>query len=373
MTSTEQTRTATTPDREDYDTEIFGTGEECGVCHFPTGRGEICGNVVYANGPKGRLPLYCGQEGQAHWQKENGTEGNSRHQSSLAGYPRKTLGMTKEDCAALAEAEAARRGIVRRAKSDTAPASAPAAEVAPAPTAPTGPVVPVDLSDALPDSPVEALAELAQLIVGRVVAARKEMETVRNAAEDRAAEIERENADRVEELAAQRAELEAEQEAAREITARAETAIREANEARLRTEGELDGARRRIAELESALEAAEQRRIAEVAEVRRVEREEFRMAMREFATTVRGETSAREAERTEDKPVTEEAVETMAKRVARNEITRRGPVWHIANAVAPRPAAAVLNRMQADGYLHLGSQGDPERVTLTDTYPGPRR
>ncbi|MGW5388197.1 hypothetical protein [Nocardia sp. NPDC003963] len=364
MTSTTE-QTTTTP--ADPDREIFGKGDPCGVCHFVTGPGEICGNVVYANKEKGRLPLYCGQEGQAGWQQQHGTPGNEDHKSELATYYRKRAGMEKEEVAELAAAESARRGIIRRHK---------ASEPTPAPveSAPAGPVTVADLAEALPESPVEALAELARLITGRVIATRKEMDDVRAAAEERAAEIEAENVERTAELDAMRAELENDRTEARETTERAKAEIRAAEDARIHAEGKLSAAHQRIEELEAALTAADRRRVEEVERVRREEREEFRLAMREFAATVRGEEApAKEPARTEDVPVTEDAVQTMAKRVERNEVTQRGQVWYIANSMAPRPAAAVLTRMQSNGYVRVGSQGDPERVTLTDAYQGPRR
>lgn len=363
MTSTEPTTTA--PADSD-DREVFGIGEPCGVCHYVTGRGQICGNTVYANSVKGRLPLYCGQPGQAEWQEQHGTPGDKTHRSDLATYPRKRAEMDKEDVAKLAAAEAARRGITRRHKvsEPTAPVSAPAETSA----APAGPVTVADLSDALPESPVEALAELARLVTGRVVAVRREMDEVRAGAEARAAEIENENAERTAELDTLRAELESDREEARQITEQARSEIRAANDAQLRIEGELNAARERITALEQALTDAENRHRAEVAEVREREEARYDRLVAAFAATrPDAETSAAQPD-DENRPVTEEAVQTMAKRVERNEITQRAQVWYIANSVAPRPAAAVLARMQSNGYLHIGSQGQPERVTLTDAY-----
>ncbi|MBF6358442.1 hypothetical protein IU449_28505 [Nocardia higoensis] len=356
---TDQTTTDTAaPEREEYDTETFGVGEPCGVCIFPVGPGEICGNVVYANTAKGRLPKYCGQEGQAEWQTQHGTEGNVRHKSDLAGYPRRQLKMTKEEVQALADAETARRGITRRLKTDAAPVNA-AAETDAAPVAPLA-----DLGQALPDSPIDALAELARLIAGRVVAARAEMDDVRTTAERRAAEIEAEGTALIEGLERERAELEADRAEAQAVTTRAQGEIRAAEDARLRAEGELTSAQRRIAELERALADADARRVAEVEEVRRFEREEFRRTMREFAATVRGDEPATVAAR-ELPEVTDDAVKTMAARVEAGHVTRRKAKWHLANAAANRAAARVLDHMDAAGYLHIVGDTDPELVTLS--------
>lgn len=365
MTSTEQTRN-TSVDRDEYETDVFEIGEPCGVCRFPIGRGQICGNVVYANNNKGRLPWYCGQEGQAEWQKRHGTPGAEGHRSDLATYPRKKYGMNKEEVAALARAEAARRGITRRLKVDgnTTPTAALITESV---TETAAPIAPGNLADALPESPVEALAELARLVAGRVVAVREEMDTVRAAAEARAAEIEAENAARTEELDAMRAELENDRAEAQEITERAKSEIRAAEDARLHAVGELSAAQKRIAELEAALAAAEARRIEEVEQVRRTEREEFRLAMREFAATVRGEKEPAREATPREVPITEEVMANMVVRIERGEIDRRGAVWHVANAAATRPTAQVLDHMQEAGYLRVGT-GNPAPVTVTNAY-----
>lgn len=361
MNTTTETTTAHESD------EIFGVGEPCGVCIFPTGEGEICGNTVYANQAKGRLPKYCGQEGQAEWQAKHGTEGNPRHRSDLAGYPRRQLGMTPEDVQTLAAAEAARRGITRRTTKAEAAAPAPAAEV------PAGPTAPADLAEALPESAVDALAELARLITGRVVAVRHEMDAVRTEFEQRTEELEREAEQRAADLAAEREAVEADRAKLAELTERAESEIRAANDDRLRVEGELAAARRRVAELEAALAESEARRVADVEEVRRFEREEFRRTMREFAATVRGE---REEEATavvvaKDAPITAPVVARMAVRIERGDLTlSKDGRWLLGNADAIRPAVNVIEHMMKAGYLAIGEgKGDaPAPVTLTDEY-----
>lgn len=366
MTSTEQAATTAPADPE---REIFGKGDPSGVCHFVTGPGQICGNVVYANKEKGRLPLYCGQEGQAEWQQQYGTEGNSEHKSELATYYRKRAGMEKEEVAALAAAETAQRGIIRRHK-----ASAPSAAPAETPAAPAGPVTIDDLVNALAESPIDALTQLTQLFVGRVSAARAEMDAVHAKADQRVAEIEQQAVQSAEELAAERESLEVERAEVQALREQVEGERAAANEARLRAEGERDGAQRRIAELEQQIADSERRHRAEIAEVREREEARYDRLVAAFAATrTDTETAPTKGEPADERPVTAESVQTMAKRVARNEVTRSGPVWKIANAVAPRPAAAVLNRMQSDGYLLIGSQGEPERVTLTEAYQGPRR
>lgn len=288
MTSTDQATTTApgAPTADDYDTDTFGIGEACGVCIFPTGPGQICGNVVYANQAKGRLPKYCGQEGQEHWQAQHGTEGNKRHKSDLAGYPRRQLGMTPEDVQALADAEAARRGIGRRLKAETSSAATTPAVAAPVADAAAAPAAPVpDLAEALPESAVDALAELARLIAGRVVATRAEMDAIRADADARVAEVEREAAQQAEALAAERAGLESDRAEAQAARDRAEDEIRQAREARLTTEGQLTEARARIAELERALSDAEARHRAEIADVRRAEEERYDKLVAAFAAT----------------------------------------------------------------------------------------
>lgn len=346
----------------DGERDIFGIGDPCGVCHFVLGPGQICGNTVYANNAKGRLPLYCGQDEQAEWQQQYGTDGNSKHRSDLATYPRKRAGMNREEVADLAAAETERRGIIRRHKASETTAT----ERAPAP--PTPPAV-EDLSDALPESAVDALAELTRLITGRVVAVRHEMDDLRTDMEERAAKVDAERVQNMEKLDTERATLEQERAAASEITERAQAEIRTADDARVHAEGELSAARARIIELEGKLAAAEQQRMAEVEQVRRTEREEFRLAMREFAATVRGdEIPTRESDQAEVWEVTSERIQTLAPRVAKNHVSRHGDEWHIGNVPATRPAAAILDHMAEAGYLHVGSQGDPERVTLTDSF-----
>lgn len=361
MTSTEQQQS-----ERDYE---FGVGDPCGVCHFPVGPGQICGNTVYANRSKGRLPAYCGMAGQEEWQAKHGTEGNKAHRSDVAKYPRDKFGMTKEETAALAEAESVRRGYTRRLKAE-APAAA-TAPVAAVPTVPaTAPTI-EDLVEALAESPIEALAQLTQLFVGRVGAARMEMETVRADADQRIADIESEATEAAERLAAERGSLEAERAEVQALRERAEAQIREANESRLRTEGELNGARQRITELEAEISEAEQRHRAEVEKVRREERENFLEGMKALGATYRAE-AATVPQPMRETPVTDQAITDIGARVARNEATWREGKWHINNAAATHPVVRVLDHMREAGYLQVGSVGAPERVTLTETFPGTR-
>ena len=354
--------TTAAPEHEVYDTDTFGIGEPCGVCIFPTGAGKICGNTVYANQAKGRLPKYCGQEGQAEWQAQYGTEGDRRHRSDLAGYPRRQLGMSTEDIQALATAEAARRGITRRLKAETVPAPAPADSVAAA----DGPLE--GIVEVLPESPVDALAELAQLIVGRVVAVKHEMDSVRKGFEAQAEESARELALRAEELDAEREAVAGERAAAEEDRAElaqarvaAESEIREAREAQLTVEGQLKEARKRIEELERAAAATAERHREELAEVRKYEEARYDKMVAAFAATRAEEAPAA---RRRDLPITDESVQTMAGRVSRGEITvREDGTWLIVNAVAPRPAAAVLDHMMSARLLVIG-EGEPAPVAL---------
>lgn len=358
--------TATTA-REAYDTDTFGVGEPCGVCIYPTGEGQICGNTVYANQAKGRLPKYCGQEGQAEWQAQHGTEGNARHRSDLAGYPRRQLGMTPEDVQTLADAEASRRGITRRLKAETPAPAAPAAPVAPAADFGVPPTDALVLADALPESAVDALAELARLITGRVIAARHEIDSVREDFAKRVAEIEADAEQSAADLATEREAVDAERARLEELTARAESEIREAIDARHRVEGELSAANRRIADLERELADAEQRRAEEVAEVRRTEREEFRLALREFATTVRSERDEPAAPAAAP-AVTSDVVRRMAVRIERGDLTlSKDGRWLLGNADAINPAVKTIERMMKKSFLVIG-EGDPAPVTLSDAY-----
>jgi multidrug efflux pump subunit AcrA (membrane-fusion protein) len=114
------------------------------------------------------------------------------------------------------------------------------------------------------------------------------MDAIRADADARVAEVEREGARQAEALAAERAGLESDRAQAQAARERAETEIREARDAQLRAEGEVASALRRIAELEQALIDAEAQRKAEVAAVRREEREEFRLALRELNVEIGG-------------------------------------------------------------------------------------
>ncbi|MEU4183979.1 hypothetical protein AB0H76_39000 [Nocardia sp. NPDC050712] len=365
MTSTENPETGT--EREAFDTETFAPGEACGVCHFPTGKDQICGNVVYANQTKGRLPQYCGQEGQAHWQAQHGTEGDPGHKSSLAGYPRRTTGLTKERIAELAAEETKRRGITRRLKVVEDVPAAPVADTQNAPaTADTDARirVPADLASALPESAVDALKELARLIAGRVTAVGAEMEDVRKEAADEVAEMQRQTDALIAELTEQREGLEKDRADAQAATERAETAIREAEDARHVAEGQLTESKNRVAELERQLAEIKDQHRKEIEEVRNKEYERFKEMMREFASTVRTEPEPRRAE---DLPITEEVLQEMALRIKRNDITRSADKWHFANARATKPGARTLDHMNEAGYLHIG-EGERAPVALTNRW-----
>lgn len=361
---TETTATATTtPEHASYDTETFAIGEACGVCIYPTAKDEICGNTVYANKVGGRLPKYCGQEGQAEWQAQHGTEGNARHRSDLAGYPRTKLGMTPDDVQTLAEAEATRRGIVRRLKSETP--AAPAVE----PVAETGPAAPVDLAAALPDSAVDALAELAQLIVGRVVAARHEIDSAKTAFDARVAEIEGEAEKIAADLAADREAVEAERTHLAELTERAETEIREALDAKLRAEGQLSEARARIAELERAAVETAARHRDEIDAVREREEKRYDKLVESFAKT-RGEVPAasprKKVATVENIEITPDVVAPFAERIERGEVAVRADgVWLVSNAPATKATMRTIEHMGEAGWLVVGEGSDPAPVSLS--------
>lgn len=362
MTETTATATTTT-EHEAYDTDTFGVGEPCGVCIFPTGKGEICGNTVYANKSGGRLPKYCGQEGQAEWQSQHGTEGNARHRSDLAGYPRKQLGMTPEDVQTLAEAEAARRGITRRLKSESAPA-APVAELVTVPA----PAAPADLAEALPESAVDALAELAVLITGRVVAARHEIDSVHEDFAKRVADIEADAARSAADLAAEREAVEAERTHLAELTEQAETAIREALDAKLRAEGQLSEARARIAELERAAVETAARHREEIETVREREEKRYDKLVESFAKT-RGEVpAARPRKAAPVRPLDTDTVARFGERIERGDITVRADgVWLVVNAEATTATMRTIEHFNAAGWLVVGN-GDPAPVSLSDEW-----
>ncbi|WP_157124961.1 hypothetical protein [Nocardia pseudovaccinii] len=349
----------------------FAVGEACGVCRFPVGPGQICGNTVYANvASGGALPKYCGQAGQAEWQAQHGTEGNPGHLSDRAGYPRRRLDLTKDDVARLALAEAARRGIGRRSAT-TAESASPAttsADAAPVTDAVAAPAATVpDLAAALPESAVDALAELARLIAGRVVAMRAEMDGVRTAADERVAQVERAGEQLAEELAKERAGLESDRAEAQAARERAESEIREAREAQLVAEGQLREARQRITELEQASIDAGERHRGEIAEVRQAEEARYDKLVAAFAAT----TAAREskpARRSRELSITDDGVREMALRIERGEVTWGGDAgWLLGNAKSTRPGARTLDHMATAGYLDIG-EGEPGPVTLSEQY-----
>ncbi|MEV0344063.1 hypothetical protein AB0H49_34140 [Nocardia sp. NPDC050713] len=361
MTSTEPTATET------HAPEMLAPGTPCAVCQFPMGRDEhgvpqICGNPVYVNVEGGgRLPKYCGGEEQAEWQAKHGTAGNARHRSELAAYPRKQLGLSAKEVEQLALDEAARQGIgagvVRRKQLPTT-----GLPLLPNTTTPAAPVESAE--EPAPVSAVQGLAELATIITSRVAAVRAEMDAVVAQADSRVKEAEDERdqlaaevADERERLAAEvateREALAADREEARAITERAESEIREAREAQLRAEGELASAQRRIAELEQALVDAESQRKAEVAAVRREEREEFRLALRELNVEIGGRKHADAEPPAQEKPATttpvqqpiqaEEPAQAPADEIAFH-IESTAPEPRRRAQAAPRNAALVMGK-----------------------------
>lgn len=353
---------------------LFAPGDPCGVCQFPTDRGKVCGNVVYANEPKGRLPRYCGQEGQAKWQAQHGTEGNPKHLSDRAKYWRDTYGMSSpEEAAKLAEAEAARRGIGRRSETPDAAESEPVLTV-----------VPTVPEESEPTSAIEALADLATALTGRVTAVREEMDEVRAECEARMTELDAERERLTAEVEAEKQALAEDRETAqntterakldvREATERAENAIREATESRLKTEGELKSARERIKKLEQQLTDMTERHKREIEDlrkthkneienVRKVESDRFRETMRDFALTIRHEQPA-EADRPEPTP-TPQAIADLTKWIVKGVVTRRNGRWHTGNGWATNPAARTLDWMLSVESIAVG-EGDPAPVTMT--------
>lgn len=328
----------------------FKVGDPCGVCQFPIGIGKICGNVVYANQTRGRLPRYCGQAGQAEHQAAHGTTGDPAHMSDRAAYPRRVYSMSKEEATRLADEAAARLGIgPRRHHTD-------AEEPAPAATEPE-PATTVEA----PKSAIDELAELATAFIGRVGTVREEMQQVRDDAEARVQAEVAEKERVLAEVAEEKAALAKDRQAAQADSERAVIAVKEADDARLQLAGELKAAKERIAELEAALDAAEQRRIAEVEEVRKEERAEFRLAMREFASTVRNEATPEKspAER-ESRPVpepSEEARESMMKRIRNGHVTVVDRAWVVSNTKATTATARTLDQLYQDGRITVTEQG----------------
>lgn len=345
------------PEHEQYDTEVFAPGEACGVCHFPVGEGQICGNTVYANVTKGRLPLYCGQDGQAGWQQQNGTEGNARHRSELATYPRKKFGMAKEDPARLAAEEAARRGIGRRKLRDDAPADSTASEEAPAE----------------PVSQVDALAELAQLFIRGVGAVRQEVEAAHEESAARVAEVaaEREQwAAEVEQekaaLAEEKEALAADRAAAAADTERAVIEVQDANDARLTVEGELKAARGRIAELEQEIKAMREQHHRDLTEVRQREEARFDRMVAAFAATrpaTELETAAPEPRKAPTTPGPD-AQEKMMSRVENGHVTVVNREWVLSNAKANTAAANTLSWLLKECRITVTNEGQVKPVTL---------
>lgn len=349
----------------------FAIGEPCGVCQFTTGKGTICGNVVYANQLKGRLPRYCGQAGQAEWHAKHGTEGVAGHMSDRAGYPRRIYDMTTEQAAELAEAEAVQRGIGRR--NPGADDHADAVEAAPVLSA--VPDVP-EQQPAEPESAVDALADLATALTGRVIAVRREMEELQATCDAQITETETERERLADEVAAQLQGLAADQELAkatteralievREANDRADTAIREATDIRLQVEGELKAARQRVADLEAALAAAEKRRVSEVAEVRETEYQRFRELVREFAATTRPqpETAAPEPRKAPTTPGPD-AQEKMMQRVRNGHVTVVDREWVLSNAKANTAAANTLSWLLEESRITVTDEGQVSPVTL---------
>ncbi|WP_227985563.1 hypothetical protein [Nocardia spumae] len=336
----------TTPAAADH--EIFEPGEPCGVCRFPMGPGKICGNTVYASHGKGALPKYCGQDGQAQWQAQNGTEGNPGHRSDLAGYPRKKANMSTGDAARLAEEEAARRGITRRN-------AAAAEEQQPAPVP-----APAEPATAEPEESADsAIAALAALLTGLPHHVARVREEIERATAEREARIAEEVAKREElaaEVTAEREALATDRAEAQAARERAETEIREARDSRLKTEGQLRSAQARIEELEREIAALKIAHRAEIEEVRRTEREEFRELMQTFAQTIK---APEPAPRVAAVPAVPEpgAQAAMLKRVAAGSVTLVEGVWHQSNAKANTAAVVTLDWLRDAGQIQVAEDG----------------
>jgi hypothetical protein len=287
-------------------TERFAPGDPCGVCRFPVGPDQICGNPVYALAGKGALPKYCGADGQAEHQQQHGTPGDPAHRAELAGYPRTKHGISKERIAELAEQQTRALGVRRTLR-------VVAAESAPVVAAPAGTdsaASPVEAqqtggeqsgeSAPVADVPVRALAagtgrggldkagRLGELLLAAAELAAElpgEMEGLRADCEHRVArEVQRaDEAVAANEIAQQ--ELSAVQEQARATVAQAEDEVRQAHDARMRAEGELSGARDRIAALEQQLAEADRRHRAELDKVRDAADERVERILTAFGTT----------------------------------------------------------------------------------------
>lgn len=273
------TETTTTEAAAD---DRLGVGNPCGVCQFPAGRAEdgtpqICGNVVYVNVRNGQLPKYCGQEGQDAHQAAHGTPGNPGHRSELAGYPRKQLGLSSKDTAAIARAMAADLGI---GLSTLRPADAAPAAAAPVVAAASETGAPEESVSAL-----DALGDLARVIGERVAAVRAEMDSVRAESAHAVAETESERVRLADAMAAELAALMGDREQARAITEDAARRIGEADDNRLRAEGALAAANQRIATLETALIDVQARHRTEIAEVRAAEEARYDRLVAAFAKT----------------------------------------------------------------------------------------
>ena len=359
---TEKTDTATdsvieiTPAAVDHDGESFEPGEPCGVCRFPMGPGQICGNVVYASHEKGALPKYCGQEGQSVWQAKRGTEGDPRHQSSLAGYPRKQAKMTAADAGRLAEEEAARRGIGRRRKS-----SAPETPAAAAPAAASVEPVTAAPEEEAPESAIASLAALVAQLPGRIATVRGEIEQAYADRDAIVAEVMAEREQLAAEIEAERDALAKDRAAAQAARERAETEIRTATDAKLQTEGELRSAQKRIEELERELAEQKSRHRAEIEEVRRTEYDRFREMMRDFAATIQKPEPEPRIATVPTEP-TEEAQAAMLKRVGAGSVTFIDGEWFQSNAKANAAAVVTLNHLREAGKIEVAANGQALRA-----------
>jgi hypothetical protein len=241
--------------------ERFAPGEQCGVCHFPTGTGQICGNPVYAVAGKGALPKYCGMANQEQYQAAHGTDGVAGHLSERAGYPRKQFGMDPAEVKRLAKELAESSGVHRRTpvvpvsndgapeKDSTATESASRegdARMRVRGLAGGG----TDHSARLAEY-LLAAAELAAALGDEMTALRAEADTRvgREASLTRAAVADKEQAERAlrETRESTRITLEQAEQLQRDAQERAEAA----HAAQLRAEGELSAAQKRIEALET--------------------------------------------------------------------------------------------------------------------------
>ncbi|WP_280407507.1 hypothetical protein [Nocardia brasiliensis] len=354
--------------------ERFQPGEQCGVCRFPTGTGQICGNPVYAVTGKGRLPKYCGMDGQAVYQQQHGTAGVPGHLSERAGYPRKTFGMTPAAVNELAERLSKEAGVQRRVHliaSNDAVAEGDSDATADSPgTAPEPDDTRMRVRAlAVVGSGTEKSAKLAEyLLAASELAAQlgDEMTALRADADNRvgreasltrAATADKERAERelADAVEAHRAALAQADERVRQASEQAE----QAHTDKLHAEGALKAAEARIAELERKLTGLETAHRDEIERVRATEAARTERFLLAFARRTGG--PEEEAEEPVVQKPSASAVQDLAKRVQRGQVQRQGsgeePAWLLSNAVANRRAAATLEWMLEQGQISVDADG----------------